>query len=111
MDDEDAFVIPSALIVVIGLWLTLSPLVLTYAETDPRVRPIAGGALLAALAALHAVRVDRGNTLSWANAGLGVWLLATALIADATPMVAVNLAICGGLVIVLAVLSVFDARA
>jgi hypothetical protein len=108
--DDDAIVIPSAINVVIGIWLVLSPLVLDYEMDDPQIRPIAGGALIATLACLRAARTTRTAALSWANAALGVWLFALPVYAQTTPIVAVNFAICGGLVAILAVMSALNAR-
>ena len=50
------------------------------------------------------------SALSWANAGPGVGLFALPFYAQPTPTVAVNLAVCGGLVAILAVMSALTAR-
>ena len=99
--DDEPIVISSAINVVIGIWLVVSPLVLSYEMDDPRIRPIAGGALIVTLACLRAVGMARTSGLSWAVVGLGVWLFCLPLYVETTPTVAANLTICGGLVAIL----------
>lgn len=110
MDDNDSIVIPSALNVLIGVWLTLSPVVVGYEDGDPVTQTMAGGALIATLATLRAFRVARAPLLSWVNCGLGVWLLFVGLFAAASPAPATCLAFAGGLTAVFGAISARTAR-
>ncbi len=109
-DHDDSIVIPSALNALIGVWLTFSPLVLGYEDDDPVRRTMAGGALVATLGTLRALRVARGPSLSWANAGLGCCLLCVGLFSGASPGLATCLVLAGGVIAVLAATSARTAR-
>jgi hypothetical protein len=107
---DDSIVIPSAINVIVGVWLAVSPLVLDYRTGDPVFNDIACGLAIAVLAYLRAARAARTPLLSWANVALGAWLFTAGLVLDADPMVAVNESISGGLVFVLALMSALTAR-
>lgn len=107
---DDSIVIPSALNAILGAWLACSPFALGLAAEDPIANQIACGAMIAYFASVRALRVARRTLVSWANAGLGAWLLATALLGEASATAATNVAICGALVIILALVSVAGAR-
>jgi hypothetical protein len=107
---DDAIVIPGALNVILGAWLVVSPFLLDCGLDDPIADQVAGGAAIAVLACLGAVRAGATALVSWANGVLGAVVFAFALLSPASPQVAVNHGVCGALVCVLAVMSALSAR-
>lgn len=106
---EDSIVIPSALNAVLGAWLACSPFVLDLPEEDPIANQIACGALIAWLGCVRALRVARKPVASWANAALGTLVFAAALMGETSAVTATNAAVCGMLVVVLALASAVKA--
>jgi len=106
---DDSIVIPSAFNVLLGVWLACSPFVLGLA-VDSIANQVICGAVIAVLAYLRAARSARTAWLSWANAALGAWLFAWALLAQPGAPIATNVAISGGLVVVFGATSALTAR-
>jgi hypothetical protein len=106
---DDSIVIPSALNFVLGAWLACSPFVLGLSAEDPIANQIACGAAIAWFGCLRALRVARTSAPSWVNAALGTWLFGSAVLGEASAESATNVAICGALVVVLALTSVVSA--
>jgi hypothetical protein len=107
---EDSIVIPSALNVVLGAWLACSPFVLGLTPEDPIANQVVCGGVIAIFACVRALRVARTAAASWANAAVGTWLFVWALQSEASGVAASNVAICGGLVTLLALASAVSAR-
>jgi hypothetical protein len=107
---EDAIVLPSAMNVVVGVWLVLSPFAMGFAGRELVWNVVPCGAAIAVLALLRVSRMVQTPVPSWANVMLGAWLFAAGFILDARPTVAVNQCICGGVVFLLALSSALNAR-
>lgn len=107
---DDDIVIPSALNVLIGVWLVFSSFLLGYGPDDTRVSTIVCGTVIALLAYLRAARATRPPLLSWVNVALGTCVFAAGLLAQSAPIPTLNEAISGGTVAVLALSSAVAAH-
>jgi hypothetical protein len=66
----------SALNVIAGIWLILSPFIVGYADlAGPMWNSIIVGGVVLVLAAIRAANPLHAVALSWINALLGVWLI------------------------------------
>jgi hypothetical protein len=64
----------SAINVVIGLWLIISPWALGYSQTTAMWNDVIVGIALIVLAGIRAAAPDRRAGLSWVNVVIGLWL-------------------------------------
>lgn len=94
-----------ALLLVLGVWLLLSPFALEHAPTGAWNARLLGGALaLLALAGLRA----RPLWGAWGELVLGLWLMGSAFALGApSPSACWNLLLVGALVVTLALIAVF----
>jgi hypothetical protein len=107
---DDAIVMPSALNVALGVWLVFAPFLLSYGRGDRLINEVACGAVIALLGYLRAQRAARSPLLSWVNVLLGAWMVVSGALFAVTPAAAVNQAISGGVVCLLAFSSAVVAR-
>jgi hypothetical protein len=107
---DDAIVLPSAINVLIGLWLVFSPFLLDYGPDDPHLSAILAGAALAFFAYLRAARAARTPLLSWANVVLGAWLVVSGFVLQSELIPSVNESLMGGVALVLALASALTRR-
>lgn len=85
--------------------LTISPWIVGYEDGDAIWNPIAFGALVALIATVRLAVAEWQSWLSWVNAAIGAWLLASAFwLADSTEA-SWNVGIVGAIVFVAAVVS------
>ena len=95
----------SGITFLVGLWLILSPFVLTYSSGDPALQQVVVGTAIAIIAWFRTASPRLKSWLSWANAALGAWLLVSASWFAESSTAALNEGVTGGFVLVLAVLS------
>ena len=107
---DDAITIPSAINVVVGVWLAFSPFLLGYELEDSRLNAIITGAAVALLAYLRAARAARTPLLSWANVVLGAWLVVAGLAVQSQPIPSINESISGAMIMFLGLTSALTAR-
>jgi hypothetical protein len=106
---DDAITVPSAINVVVGVWLVFSPFVVGYGLGDPRLNAIITGAAVAVLAFLRAARATLTPLLSWANVVLGAWLIVAGLTVHSQPIPSINESISGAMIVFLALTSALTA--
>ncbi len=116
IDQTDPFAVPVAtrrreikgsatIVALCGAWLLVSPIVLPYETGDAVWNPVLAGVAIMLLAL---VRVTVGiwhSWISWLNAILGAWIIASAFWLADSPAASWNQAAVGGAIIVLALLS------
>lgn len=107
---DDDVVVPSAINVLIGVWLCFAPFLVGYGLEDTRLNSIVCGVAIALFAYLRAARAARSALLSWANVALGAWLFVSGFVLHARPIPTLNETICGGLVALLALMSALTTR-
>lgn len=96
----------SALNVLLGMWLVISPAILDYAPGDAIWNPAFFGSSLAVLAGIRVFSRRRG-WLSLVNAAIGAWLFSTAFWLAESDQAFWNALLCGAAVFALALLSAF----
>jgi len=74
IDGAREYLAAEGLIILLGLWLVISPLVLDYGSGDARWNPLACGVLILAAAAAGLAGVVSKYTAAWAVIGISVWL-------------------------------------
>ncbi len=95
----------SGLNVLAGLWLIIAPFVLDYSGGDPIWNDVISGGIIALLALSRVFGLQREAALSWLNALVGAWLVASAFWLDNTASAGWNDVLLGVVVIGLAVWS------
>ena len=95
----------SGLNVLAGIWLIISPFVLSYSGKDATWNPIVFGAIVGLLALGRFGGAFRATALSWLNMAIGVWLFISAWWLADTARAAWNVGVMGVVVFVLAALS------
>ncbi len=90
---------------VAGIWLAISPLVLSYRAADPVLTQVIVGVAIAALAVLRVTSGAWKSWMSWANASLGAGVVVVAVWLADSSAARWNGIVSGALVLVLAALS------
>lgn len=67
----------SGIVILLGLWLVVSPVVLGYGSADATWNPVACGVAAIVLALGQAVSRVRSAALGWVLMAVGVWLFAS----------------------------------
>lgn len=74
IDGPREYVAAEGLILLLGLWLVISPLVLDYGSGDASWSPIASGILILAASAAGLAGILSRYVAAWAVIGIAVWL-------------------------------------
>jgi hypothetical protein len=88
-----------------GLWLLLSPFLLSYRGADPAVVDAALGALMILVAVLRLTALRGQAWPSWVNVALGLWLVTSGLLIADSAVARCNEVVVGGLLVLVATLS------
>lgn len=100
----------SAVNFLIGLWLIVAPWILGFDKEWAVWNAIGSGFVIAFVAFLRASGMRRATALSMLNAGVGSWLVLSALWLDQSLAAALNAIVAGGLVVVFALWSASASR-
>ena len=74
IDGPREYLAAEGLIILLGLWLVISPLVLDYGSGDASWNPLACGVLILAASAAGLAGVVSRSAAAWAVIGISVWL-------------------------------------
>lgn len=74
IDGAREYLAAEGLIILLGLWLVISPLVLDYGSGDASWNPLACGVLMLAASAAGLAGVVSRYAAAWAVIGISVWL-------------------------------------
>ncbi|MGE5609227.1 MAG: SPW repeat protein [Bacillota bacterium] len=67
----------SGFVVVVGIWLMVSPVVLSFPEHSARAHNVILGIVIGVIAAVRVLFAHEHPALSWVNVALGVWVLSS----------------------------------
>jgi hypothetical protein len=95
----------SGLNVLAGIWLIISPWVLSYRHGDAYWNPIVFGAIVGVFALVRIAGAYRESWLSYLNAAIGVWLFISAWWLADSSQAFWNVLISGVVVFVLGIIS------
>jgi hypothetical protein len=74
IDGPREYLAAEGLILLLGLWLVISPLVIDYGSGDATWNPIVSGALILAASGAGLAGFWSRSTAAWAVIGISVWL-------------------------------------
>ena len=74
IDGRQEYLAAEGLILLLGLWLVISPFVLDYGSGDETWNPIVSGALILAVSTAGLAGIWPRSTAAWAVIGISVWL-------------------------------------
>ena len=95
----------SAVMLLIGGWLIVSPYVLAYEPADAAWSPTLAGIMIVLVTSTRVTRAIGRSWISWLNTALGAGLVLSALWLAESAVARGNEAVAGAIVVVLALLS------